>query len=318
MKTKSLGGCPRPLWIVAAMLAVGAGVTACGGGGSGGGGGMPMLPMLPSTPPAPAPVPAPAPAPPANRDPAPGSEPLPSLSAPQPGSIAATGNGSEGLYEAMFGYTYVGADGGIASKFVVGTLAGSIRVTGLNWVFGPDTNYYFTGQSPVTGSGTFSPKVSMDGTYAYGGRSSSAFGPSTYSVANALAVGQDSVIGKWANTDASFGIAIAIEVDAAGAYTGTMSGAQVGTCKISGTLTLAQPATAKNAYGFRLTAVNGATTARDACKFDNPSGFQGPAAITLVPAGNFVSNGYFRSIAFLVHSRAGEGSSISASLRKQP
>ncbi|WP_422084385.1 hypothetical protein [Variovorax sp.] len=240
------------------------------------------------------------------------------MSAPQAGSIAAVGNGSEGLYEAMFGYTYVGADGKIASKFVVGTLDGSILVTGINWVFGADTNYYFTDRSPVTGSGTFSQKVSMDGTYAYGGRSPSAFGPFTYNVANALAVGQDSVIGKWANTDTSFGIAIAIEVDATGAYTGTMSGAQVGVCKISGTLTLAQPATAKNAYGFRVTAVNAATTARDACKFDSALGFQGPAAITFVPAGNFASNGYFRSIAFLVHSRAGDGSSIAASLRKQP
>lgn len=279
---------------------------------------MPLLPMLPATPPAPAPSPAPAPAPAANRDPVAGSEPLPSLSAPQPGSIAAAGNGSEGLYEAMFGYTYVGADGKIASKFVVGTLAGSIQVTGINWLFGPDTNYYLAGQSPVTGSGTFSPKESMNGTYAHGGGSSSAFGPSTYNVANALAVGQDSVIGKWANTDTSFGIAIAIEVDATGAYTGTMSGAQVGACKISGTLTMAEPATAKNAYGFRMTAVNAATTAGDACKFDRPQGFEGPAAITFVPAGNFASNGYFRSIAFLVHSRAGEGSSIAASLRKQP
>jgi hypothetical protein len=317
MKTKSLGGCPRPFWIVAAVLAAGAGVTACGGGGSGGGGGgMPLLPMLPATPPAPAPSPAPAPAPAANRDPVAGSEPLPSLSAPQPGSTAAVGNDSEGIYGSLLNLGFVGADGSVAAKFVVGTLWGSIKVTGRDWTFNPDTQYYYIDASPVTGSGTFVPKKTMSGTYAYGSRAPSDFGPLGYAAENALAVSQDSVVGKWANTDTSFGIGITIEVDDKGAFTGKTVGAQIGVCSISGTVTQAQPGTAKNMYGFVLNAAHAATEAKDACKLATALPYKGPAAIGLVPAGNFDSNGFFRNIMFLI--RTSDGSTLTAGLRKQP
>jgi len=169
MKQKTVGGCPKPLWIVATVLAASVGVTACGGGG---GGGMPMLPMgvVPTPTPAPAPSPAPAPAPAENRDAVPGSEPLPLLSAPQAGSTAAEGNDSEGIYGSLLNFGFVGADGTVAAKLVVGTLWGSIKVTGRDWSFNPDTQYYYMNVSPVTGSGTFVPKKTMSGTYAYGSR----------------------------------------------------------------------------------------------------------------------------------------------------
>lgn len=318
MKTKTLGGCPRPFWIVSVVLAVGAGATACGGGGGGGGGGMPLLPLLPSTPPAPAPSPAPAAAPAANRDPVPGSEPLPSLSAPQPGSTAAVGNDSEGIYGSLLNLGFVGADGGVAAKFVVGTLWGSIKVTGLDWTFNPDTLHYFIDASPVTGSGTFVPKKTMKGTYAYGSHASSDFGPFGYAAENALAVSQESVIGKWANTDTSFGISITIEVDDKGVFTGQTAGAQIGTCSISGTITQAQSGTAKNMYGLVLNAAHAATEAKDVCKLNaNPNfPYKGFAAIGLAPAGTFDSNGFFRNIMFLI--RTSDGATLSAGLRKQP
>jgi hypothetical protein len=277
---------------------------------------MPLLP-LPSTAPAPAPspAPAPAPAPAANRDPVAGSEPLPSLSAPQPGSTAAVGNDSEGIYGSLVNLGFVGADGSVAAKFVVGTLWGSIKVAGLDWSFNPDTQHYFIDASPVTGSGTFVSKKSMSGTYAYGSRAPSNFGPLGYAAENALAVTQGSVVGKWANTDTSFGISVTIEVDDKGAFTGKTVGVQIGTCSISGTVAQAQPGTSKNMYGFALNAVNAATEAKDACKLRTDLPYKGPAAIGLVPAGTFDSNGFFRSIMFLI--RTSDGSTLSAGLRKQ-
>ncbi|MET3493847.1 hypothetical protein [Variovorax boronicumulans] len=319
MKTKSLNGCAQPLWIVATVLAAGVAATGCGGGGGGGGGGagFPLPPVAPAaTAPAPAPAPPRAPSPPPNRDPVPGSEPLPSLSAPQAGSTAAEGNDSEGIYISLLDLALVGADGTIASKDHIGTLWGSIKVTGLDWSFNPDTAYYFIDASPVTGSGTFTPKKTMKGTYAYGKREASAFGPLNYATENALAVSQDSVIGKWANPDSNFGIGLSIEVDATGKFTGKTAGVQVGNCAISGVIAQAEPGTSKNMYGFSLNAVDGGIDGKDGCKLKTDRSYQGPAAIVLVPAGTFDSNGYFRSIFFLV--RTTNGATLSAGLRRQP
>ncbi|MDH6167245.1 hypothetical protein M2282_002394 [Variovorax boronicumulans] len=318
MKTKSLKGCAQPLWIAATVLAAGVAVTGCGGGGGGGGVGFPLPPVAPAAPAATAPAPAPpsAPSTPPNRDPVPGSEPLPSLSAPQAGSTAAVGNDSEGIYVSLLDLALVGADGAIASKDHIGTLWGSIKVTGLDWSFNPDTAYYFIDASPVTGSGTFTPKKTMKGTYVYGKREPSAFGPLTYATENALAVSQDSVVGKWANPDSNFGVGLSIEVDATGAFTGKTAGVQVGNCSISGVLAQAQPGTSKNMYGFKLSAADASTDGKDACKLKTDRPYLGPAAIVLVPAGTFDSNGYFRSIFFLV--RTTNGATLSAGLRKQP
>ncbi|MGJ7567062.1 hypothetical protein ACSFBM_24660 [Variovorax sp. GB1R11] len=315
MKNKSLNGCVQPLWIVASVCV--AGLAGCGGGGGGGeGGGMPMLPVLPAAAPAPAPAPPPAPAPAPNRDPVPGSEPMPSLDAPQPGSTAQTGNDSEGIYLSLLDVALVGADGSIASKDHIGTMWGSIKVDGLGWSFNPDTNYYFIKASPVTGSGTFAPRKTMSGTYAYGTREPSAFGPLDYIKENALAVTQDSVVGKWANPDRNFGVGLSIDVDVSGAFTGTTAGVQVGNCSISGTLAQAQPGTSKNMYGLKFTAVDANADGKDACKLTAVLPYSGPAAIVLLPAGNFDSNGYFRSIFFMVKTTT--GATLSAALRKQP
>ena len=116
---------------VAALLVLGT-LHGCGGGGGGSGGvGIPLLPPVPgaSQPPAP-PPPPPAPGP--NREPMPGSEPLPSLNSPQAGSTAAVGNDSEGIYASLLDITLIGADGSIASKDNIGTLWGSLDITGLD------------------------------------------------------------------------------------------------------------------------------------------------------------------------------------------
>ena len=318
MKNKSLNGCAQPWRIAATALAAGVAITGCGGGGGGGGGGGVAFPVPPVASVATAPEPARpgAPSTPPNRDPVPGSEPLPSLSAPQAGSTAALGNDSEGIYASLLDLALVGADGAIASKDNIGTLWGSIKVAGLDWSFNPDTAYYFIDASPVTGSGTFAAKKTMSGTYAYGKREPSAFGPLSYATENALAVSQDSVIGKWANPDSNFGVRLSIEVDAAGKFTGKTAGVQVGNCAISGSIAHAEPSTSKNMFGFKLSAVDDSVDGKDACKLKTDRPYLGPAAILLVPAGSFDSNGFFRSIFFLV--RTTNGATLTANLRKQP
>jgi hypothetical protein len=177
---------------------------------------------------------------------------------------------------------------------------GSISVSGLNWTFEAGTQSLGTSFGPmaVTGSGTFSPKVSMDGTYARGGGSSSAWGPLEYSHENALAVNQASLVGKWENKDADFGMLI--EVDAAGAFAGSTSGKDTGVCKVTGTVVHVQPESSKNIFAVELQATNAATGTEKACGLDTTGVHKGPAAILLSPAGTYVGNGYFRSLVFHV------------------
>ncbi|MDP9911644.1 hypothetical protein J2W27_003768 [Variovorax boronicumulans] len=321
MKQKTVGGCPKPLWMAATVLAASVGVTACGGGGGGGGGGMPMLPIapVPAPAPAPSPAPAPAPAPAENRAAVPGSEPSPSLSAPQPGSTAAVGNDSEGIYAGVRGIAFVGTNGSLAGSFLGGTMWGSLKVTGLDWSFNPDTELYVPPNAyPVTGSGTFTPKKSVDGTYAYDNRRPSDVGPLAYTIENALAVSQASMTGMWSNTDSSPSLGVTVQVDGQGVFTGSTSGVQIGQCTLSGTVALAQPGSAKNMYSLTLKAVNAATASTNDCKLTPAAtgSYAGPAIIGLVPAGVYDSNGYFRSLMFLI--RSNTGATLLVNLRKQP
>ncbi|MDM0104648.1 hypothetical protein QTH97_06880 [Variovorax sp. J22R24] len=309
-----------------AMLVIGL-LHGCGGGG---GGGVATLPTVGSTAtpegPASSSEPEPAsepivavPTPPADtakdsREPVEGSEPAPSLRAPQPGSTAAVGNDSEGVYESIFGYAYVSASGKVVRQFNVGLLWGSIDISGSNWIFNPETEYTFVTVDPVTGSGTFSPKASMDGTYSRRG-SASAFGPLTYSFANALAVDQTSVAGTWSTPD-TLGMGMSIMVDKTGAFAGSTSGSRIGVCKLSGTLLLAEPDSAKNAYATTLNAENAATGTESKCQLLSDMPYVGPSAIVFHPAGRYVTNGYFRTIALTIR-QEGTKASMTNYLQKQ-
>lgn len=317
----------RPLLLALAATALCSGLAACGGGGGDGGGGVgsdgsgpgstgsvpvaagapePAAPA-PANPteeavPTPAAPPGPSPkAPDSSSDPyAPvaGSEPAPRLSAPQPGSTAAAGNDSEGIYESLFGYTFIDPAGKFARRDLLDWTWGSINVTGLNWTFNPDTQTLggLFGVQTVTGAGTFVAKKSMDGQSSRGGGVSQQWGPLKYSAANALAVDQGSLAGQWSLKDSSNN-SVAIEVDPAGAFVGATSGATFGECKVSGKITHTAPQTAKNAYAIEFNAsnpVDGSAT----CALDVTTAYGGPAAIVLYPAGTYVGNGYFRALAF--------------------
>lgn len=323
MKHAAAGGLAPPFSKALAVALLSAGLGACGGGG-GGDGGTAAPTSVESPAPAPRPAPAPTPPSPSTSTPTPedplgfyapvaGSEPQPLLTAPQTGSIAAAGNGSEGFYEDMFGYAFVSASGEVARKMLFGTLWGSVTVTGSNWIFNPGARLYDRRALPVTGSGTFSANVSMDGTYSTDGRSSDAWGPMRYSTANALAVTQVSAAGTWSNVDRDT-VGMSITVDDAGRFTGRTVGSGIGVCAVTGTVVLKQPDSAKNLYTLTLNATNTAATGEMACKLDSAT-YVGPTAVVFTAAKYFVGNGYFRNLALLL--ATAEGSTLSMVMRKQ-
>jgi hypothetical protein len=133
MKTKSLGGCAQPLWIAASVLAAGAVLAGagaveaaaaaapcrcCRSHDHGPGGARAIRQRQPLRRHA------------ANRDPVPGSEPMPSLRRTAARIDRAAGNDSEGIYVSLLDIAFVGADGSIASKDHIGTIWGSIKVDG--------------------------------------------------------------------------------------------------------------------------------------------------------------------------------------------
>ena len=213
----------------------------------------------------------------------------------------------------MFGYTFVQKSGEIARQNLVGTIWGSISVSGLNWVMDAGTREYFIDSKVVTGSGTFSPGVSMDGTYASGGGSSSAWGPLTFSSANRLAVTSQSVVGKWSSVKKD-DVGMTVDIDTAGNFKGKTSGATSGVCALTGDIHLTQPTTSKNLYTIRFGAVNAATGDEVACKLSTKN-YEGPAAIVQSAAGDFVSNGYFRALTMVT--RTDTAATLSVTLRKQ-
>ena len=307
-----------------------ASLQGCGGGGGGGSvQGLPSAPIDPGAPPTsePAPPPvdqAPAGTPTPERPPAPttdpyapvaGSEAAPSLSAPQPGSTADVGSSSEGIYEGFYGYTFVGTTGQLVRKNLLDWVWGSITVNGTDWTFNTETRVvrsYFADQT-VTGSGTFTPKQAMNGTYSKDGRPATDWGPLQYSLANALAATQESLTGKWSVSDSST-FNMSIEIDASGSYTGTTSGSTIGVCSISGNASQTQVGSAKNMYVMTLAAINAASGNQTACALDTTLPYTGPAGIVLTKAGTFVQNGYFRSLTF--HAKSPNGALITGYLQK--
>ncbi|MDN8617324.1 hypothetical protein [Variovorax ginsengisoli] len=309
----------------------------CGGGGGGGAQGFPLMAGDSGSPPksepaqapdeqAPSgtPTPEPTPTPTPDRPPAPttdpfapvaGSEAAPSLSAPQPGSTADVGSASEGIYESLYGITFVGPTGQLVRRDLLNWVWGSIAVNGSNWSFNSDTRAIrsTSADQTVTGSGTFTPKKAMNGTYSLDGRPATDWGPLTYSLANALAVTQESLAGKWATANSST-FNMSIEVDATGSFTGTTSGSTIGVCSISGSAVQTQPGTAKNSYAMTLSAINAASSSQTACALDTTLPYTGPAGIVLTSAGIFVGNGYFRTLTF--HAKSPNGALITSYLQK--
>jgi hypothetical protein len=227
------------------------------------------------------------------------------LASPQPGSSAADANsGLTGLYySGIFGTAFIDN----ANNLISSNLFSSLQLTGTNWTLGADANTYSGFTNPVTGNGSFVSKLSLNGTYAR------RLDPSatnsidlTYLDANALAVSQSAVAGSWTlGPSAGFPNQLSITIDAAGNLNGSVTsqfpagGTSLGNCSLSGSVTHKEPSTFRNMYSFSMSA-SGVD-----CGLDKNSAYTGLAGITLTPAGIYVSNGVFRTLAFSAKTTTG-------------
>lgn len=269
-------------------------VSGCGGGGDGGGtpansGGAAnaaSAPVVASTPVA-------ASAPVASSQPVTVGEALPSLTTPQAGSTAATATTPIGIWTASgtLGYTTIAlvdphnnlTTMNTLGSFVMSDDFTNLTVNGATWSLNSGIN--FNARTGFTtridsGSGAYSAKQTLSGTMSQGGTASNFTW--TYNAANALSVTQDSVVGTWATTNASF------TIGSGGTVSGTLSG-----CNMSGTLTLATPGSNQNMYDMTLTA-----SASTGCQVPAGVPLSGSAAIMFVPIRG--TNGFQRSILYVL------------------
>ncbi|AOJ65205.1 hypothetical protein WJ32_22100 [Burkholderia ubonensis] len=220
-------------------------------------------------------------------------EALPSLTTPQPGSTAATATTPTGIWTASgtLGYTTIAlvdprnnlTTMNTLGSFVMSDDFTNLTVNGTTWSLNSGIN--FNARTGFTtridsGSGAYSAKQTLSGTMSQGGTASNFTW--TYNAENALSVSQDSVVGTWATTNASF------TIGTGGTVSGTLSG-----CNMSGTLTLATPGSNQNMYDMTLTA-----SASTGCRVPAGVPLSGSAAIMFVPISG--TNGFKRSILYVL------------------
>ncbi|WP_232458873.1 hypothetical protein [Burkholderia ubonensis] len=267
-------------------------VAGCGGGdgssnaNTGGTAAAASAPVVASTPVA-------ASAPVASSQPVTVGEALPSLTTPQPGSTAATATTPTGIWTASgtLGYTTIAlvdprnnlTTMNTLGSFVMSDNFTNLTVNGTTWSLNSGIN--FNARTGFTtridsGSGAYSAKQTLSGTMSQGGTASNFTW--TYNAENALSVTQDSVVGTWATTNASF------TIGTGGTVSGTLSG-----CNMSGTLLLATPGSNQNMYDMTLTA-----SASTGCRVPAGVPLSGSAAIMFVPIRG--TNGFQRSILYVL------------------
>ncbi|KVP14658.1 hypothetical protein WJ84_19230 [Burkholderia ubonensis] len=267
-------------------------VAGCGGGdgssnaNTGGTAAAASAPVVASTPVA-------ASAPVASSQPVTVGEALPSLTTPQPGSTAATATTPTGIWTASgtLGYTTIAlvdprnnlTTMNTLGSFVMSDDFTNLTVNGTTWSLNSGIN--FNARTGFTtridsGSGAYSAKQTLSGTMSQGGTASNFTW--TYNAENALSVTQDSVVGTWATTNASF------TIGTGGTVSGTLSG-----CNMSGTLLLSTPGSNQNMYDMTL-----AASASTGCKVPAGVPLSGSAAIMFVPISG--TNGFKRSILYVL------------------
>ncbi|WP_224081996.1 hypothetical protein [Cupriavidus laharis] len=232
----------------------------------------------------------------------PTGEPLPSLSAPQPGSTAAVGNGSEGIWSESMGVTFIDSAGRFIRAELVGAVSGGFQFSGSAWNFTPDTVSEFSFINPVTGSGTITLNSKLDGSYQVTGSDTPWTVHAAYDPANALAVDQASIEGSWKQD--GFEMSVDDQGNVNGTYT---SGTRI--CALTGTAVLAEPGSRKNLYRVNMTASVATQAASTGCAMSVGVPHQGYAAIRFVPSdGRIIITGntlYSRSLAMVASTGTG-------------
>jgi len=268
----------QTLATAAALLSLGA-LHGCGGGGGGGGFG---APLAVAAAPAPAPevvaVPGPIPDP----VPAASSDPTACITAPQPGSTADVGNAYEGVWnqdkhESTKGLMLTSATGesvGFTAASPVTTWpiestfygAFNFDVPNSSWQIGSGKVVFYpsTTWASLSGSGTFVPKATLDGSFAAGATAAKPFGLWSYQVANSLAVDSALLTGEWGGSMKNVIGSITVASDRS--FTGTSAPTSpLGACALSGSLLPREPGTSKNNLAVTLKATNAATSGQTSC-----------------------------------------------------
>jgi len=284
-------------------------LAGCGGGGGGGGStsdAQAAAPASSASAPAAASAPAVASAPVPASAPAVTGEALPSLSAPQAGSTAATGNGFEGIWtqqsstsrltaliDPSNNISYTSAVFSLVTSMFFGTMTTAAPNWSLTNGFETLSNFLYPATS---GSGTFTANQTLTGSYVANNNTVNL--SLNYDPANALAVSQSSVAGTWTQSVTT------MTVDNAGGFTGSFLG-----CGVAGTLALTTPGSSKNLYTMT---VSGTTTS---CTLRSGVTYTGNAAITFLPVSGSTTL-YQRTIVY--HVKAADNSVIaSGQLAKQ-
>jgi hypothetical protein len=276
-------------------------LAACGGGG-----GTSDTQAAAASPASSASTPAAASAPAAASTSAVTGEALPSLTAPQAGSTAVTGNGFEGIWTQSSSTSRVMALVDPANNIsytnavfslVTSMFFGTVTTAAPNWTLTSGFETLSNLLYPATsGSGTFTANQTLTGSYVANNNTVNL--SLTYDPANALAVSQSSVAGTWTQSVTT------MTVDNAGGFTGSFLG-----CGVAGTLALTTPGSSKNLYTMT---VSGTTSS---CTLRSGVTYTGNAAITFLPVSGSTTL-YQRTIVY--HVKAADNSVIaSGQLAKQ-
>ncbi|HET9956082.1 MAG TPA: hypothetical protein VFQ61_16360 [Polyangiaceae bacterium] len=234
---------------------------------------------------------------------------LPQLCRADPGSIAATGRGFEGIYAGTVphvsdtqshNFGFVAGDG----TYVSGNNT-LWQVEGAGWLEAGRMVPNQEPWSPLQGfsfdiaegisvkSGEFYPADATGTFIPYTGNSVLV---NTYSVANALAVSMSSVAGVWKNKDSGLSLSIAVEGDE-GQITGSVYlTPELQTCAISGTIRLREPDTAKNLYDIALEVTQVENSANIECDTADHAKLRGLAAIDFRNVGTRLSPVYAHTL----------------------
>ncbi len=116
----------------------------------------------------------------------------------------------------------------------------------------------------LSGSGTFVPKTTLDGSYTAGAATAKTFGPWSYQVANSLAVDSALLTGAWGGYMSQIVGSITVASDRS--FTGSTAPASpLGACALSGSFLPREPGTSKNNLAVTLKATNSATSGQTSC-----------------------------------------------------
>jgi hypothetical protein len=263
-------------------------LAGCGGGGGGSSGGSSAAAANSASSPSAATASSPAVA----SEPTVAGEQLPSLTSPQPGSTAATGNGVQGIWSSASGIdkstAFIDTQNNLSYVDATSVMPndeffGAITTATPNWTLTSGDYLFGNIYWPTTsGSGTFTSGQAFSGSYVADNDTHSFSW--TYDPANALAVSQSSVTGTWSETNASLTVA------ADGTTTGTLSG-----CPVSGTLVLATPSSSQNLYTLSVTG-----TTSSGCLLQSGTTYSGSAAFVFEPISG--STLYQRTLVYLIRS----------------